>query len=130
MGAPGSSPSDSPRVVAAVDDDRRIRASMQSVLESAGFEAETFASAEAFLDTDVMHRAGCVVADVRLPGIDGFELHRRLRAARPTLPVIFVTAYDDDEARRRALRDGALAFMGKPFDAAELLAYVGAALAR
>ncbi|BCS32587.1 response regulator [Luteitalea sp. TBR-22] len=103
---------------------------MQSVLESAGFEAETFASAEAFLDTDVMHRAGCVVADVRLPGIDGFELHRRLRAARPTLPVIFVTAYDDDEARRRALRDGALAFMGKPFDAAELLAYVGAALAR
>lgn len=103
---------------------------MQSVLESAGFEAETYASAEAFLDARAIGRVGCVVADVRLPGMDGFELHRRIRVERPTVPVIFVTAYDDEDARRRALRDGALAFLGKPCDAAELIDCVAAALAR
>jgi FixJ family two-component response regulator len=114
-------------LVAAVDDDRRVRESVQSVLESAGYEAVTFDSAEAFLDSGVLARVMCVLADVRLPGIDGIELQRRIRSARSALPVIFMTAHDDDDIRQRALRDGAVAFMVKPFDGGELLEHVARA---
>jgi FixJ family two-component response regulator len=114
-------------VVAAVDDDRRIRESVQSVLESAGYEAVTFESAEAFLDSGVLSNVTCVLADVRLPGIDGIELQRRIRRRRPTLPIIFMTAHDDEDIRQRALRDGAVAFMVKPFDGGELLEHVARA---
>jgi FixJ family two-component response regulator len=115
-------------VVAAVDDDRRIRESVQSVLESAGYEAVTFESAEAFLDSGALANVACVLADVRLPGIDGIELQRRIRSYRPTLPVIFMTAHDDDDIRQRALRDGAVAFMVKPFDGGELLELIARAV--
>ena len=114
-------------VVAAVDDDRRVRESVQSVLESAGYEAVTFGSAEALLDSGVLARAMCVLADVRLPGIDGIELQRRIRSDRPAMPVIFMTAHDDDDIRERALRDGAFAFMVKPFDGGELLEHIARA---
>jgi FixJ family two-component response regulator len=114
-------------VVAAVDDDRRVRESVQSVLESAGYEAVTFDSAEAFLDSGVLARTMCVLADVRLPGIDGIELQRRIRSGRPAMPVIFMTAHDDDDIRQRALRDGAVAFMVKPFDGGELLEHIARA---
>jgi len=115
-------------VVAAVDDDRRVRDSIQSVLESAGYETETFASAEDFLESGAVARARCVVVDVRLPGMDGLELQRRIRNERPTLPVIVVTAHDDDETQRQALGGGAIAFMVKPFDAAELIERIEAAV--
>jgi FixJ family two-component response regulator len=108
-------------VVVAVDDDRRVRESVQSVLESAGYETETFASAEAFLDSRAIARARCVILDVRLPGMDGLELQRQIRNERPMLPVIFVTAHDEDDTREQALGGGAVAFMVKPFDAAELI---------
>ena len=108
-------------VVAAVDDDRRVRESIHSVLESAGYEAVVFGSAEEFLESGVLSRATCVIADVRLPGIHGIELQLRIRQERAQLPVIFVTAHDDDEIRQQALRDGAVDFMVKPFDAATLL---------
>jgi FixJ family two-component response regulator len=115
-------------VIAAVDDDRRVRESVQSVLESAGYEAVTFDSAEALLDSGVLARVACVLADVRLPGIDGLELQRRIRNDRPTLPVIFMTAHDDYDIRQRALRDGAVAFLVKPFDGGELLEHIGRAV--
>jgi FixJ family two-component response regulator len=115
-------------VVAAVDDDRRVRESVQSVLESAGYEAVTFESAEAFLDSGVLSNVTCVLADVRLPGLDGIELQRRIRSARPTMPVVFITAHDDDDIRQRALRDGAFAFMVKPFDGGELLELIARAV--
>ena len=114
-------------VVAAVDDDRRVRESVQSVLESAGYEAVAFESAEAFLDSGVLATVICVLADVRLPGIDGIELQRRIRGARLTLPVIFMTAHDDEGIRQRALRDGAVAFLLKPFDGGELLRHIARA---
>jgi FixJ family two-component response regulator len=115
-------------VVAAVDDDRRIRESVQSVLESAGYQALTFGSAEAFLDSGILSNVACLLADVRLPGIDGIELQRHIRSVRPTLPVIFMTAHDDDNIRQRALRDGAVAFMVKPFDGGELLELIARAV--
>jgi FixJ family two-component response regulator len=108
-------------VVAAVDDDRRVRESIQSVLESAGYEAVVFSSAEEFLGSGVLSRATCVIADVRLPGIHGIELQLRIRQQSAQLPVIFITAHDDDDIRQQALRGGAVDFMLKPFDAAELL---------
>src|SRR5262245_37529517 len=108
-------------IVVAIDDDRRVRDSIQSVLESAGYEALMFGSAEEFLDSGALPRASYVIADVRLPGLDGLELQRRIRQRRTQLPVIFITAHDDEGIRQRALRDGAAAFMVKPFDAAKLL---------
>lgn len=108
-------------VVALVDDDRRVLESVQSVLESAGFEAVSFDSAEAFLMSGTVALVACVIADVRLPGMKGTELQRRIRATRRRLPVIFITAHDDDEVRRQALRDGAAAFLVKPFDGGDLL---------
>ena len=114
-------------IVAAVDDDRRIRDSVQSMLESAGYEAVAFESAEAFLESGLLARVACVIADVRLPGIDGIALQARIRTERSGVPVVFVTAHDDDDVRRRALRDGAVAFMVKPFDGGELLDYIARA---
>ena len=114
-------------VVAAVDDDHRVRESVQSVLESADYASVTFESAEAFLDAGALSTVGCVLADVRLPGMDGLELQRRIRRRRPKLPVIFMTAHDDEDIRTQALRDGATAFMVKPFDGGELLEHIARA---
>ena len=114
-------------IVAAVDDDRRVRDSVQSVLESAGYDARPFESGEAFLDSGILSKVACVIADVRLPGIDGIELQSRIRHERPELPIVFVTAHDDDDVRRRAMRDGAIAFMLKPFDGGELLEHIARA---
>ena len=75
------------RVVATVDDDRRVRESVQSILESAGYDAVAFGSGEAFLESGALSRVACVVADVRLPGIDGLELQRRARRDRPSVPM-------------------------------------------
>ena len=114
-------------LVATVDDDRRVRESVQSVLESAGYETVTFESAEAFLWSAELARVSCVIADVRLPGMNGTELQRRIREKRRQLPVIVITAHDDDDVREQVLRDGAVAFLVKPFDAGELLAHVAQA---
>lgn len=111
-------------IVATVDDDRRVRESLRAVLESAGYEAATFESAEAFLEAGAMSRATCLIADVRLPGIDGLELQRRVRSQQPTLAVIIITAHDDDDVRQRALLNGAVAFLVKPFDGGELLNHI------
>ena len=115
-------------VVATVDDDRRVRESLQSVLESAGYEAPAFASAEAFLESGALSNVGCVIVDVRLPGMDGTELQRRIRRERHQLPVILITAHDDDDVRRQALRDGAVAFLVKPFDGGDLLEHIARAM--
>jgi FixJ family two-component response regulator len=111
-------------LVAIVDDDRRVRESVQSVLESAGYDVVTFESAEAFLESGVLSSVTCVIADVRLPGIDGTELQRRTRRERRQLPVILITAHDDDDVRRHALQDGAVAFLVKPFDGGDLLEHI------
>jgi FixJ family two-component response regulator len=114
-------------VVATVDDDRRVLESLQSVLESAGYNAVGFESAEAFLLSGALSLVMCVIADVRLPGMDGTELQKRIRRERRQLPVILITAHDDDDVRRRALREGAAAFLLKPFDAGDLLELVARA---
>lgn len=115
-------------IVAAVDDDFRVRESIESLVESAGHTPRVFASAEEFLRSDAPASAVCLITDVRMAGIDGLELQRRVRLQRPGLPVIFITAHYDEEIRDRALSQGAAGFLYKPFDAADLLDAIELAL--
>ena len=111
-----------------VDDDFRLRESLKSLVESAGYAAAVYSSAEEFLQSGALAGATCLVTDVRMPGMDGIELQRRIRLERPELPVVFISAHQDDEARKRALDEGATSFLYKPFDGAELLRVIETAL--
>jgi FixJ family two-component response regulator len=129
VGYPSPNAVSAKHVVAAVDDDYRVRESIESLVASAGHTPWVFASAEAFLRSGAPATAICLITDVRMPGIDGLELQRRVRLQRPELPVIFITAHCDDEIRQRALSQGAAGFLYKPFDAADLLGAIELALA-
>jgi FixJ family two-component response regulator len=115
--------------VVAVDDDFRVRESIESLVESAGYAPLMFSSAEEFLQSGTLVGARCLITDVRMPGINGIELQRRIRSQRPDLPVIFISAHNDDDTRQRAFDEGAASFLYKPFDAAELLEAIRVALA-
>ena len=108
-------------IVAAVDDDFRVRESIKSLLESAGYVPLVFSSAEEFLGSGTLAAATCVITDVRMPGMDGIELQRRIRLERPTLPVILISGHYDAEVRQTAIDEGAVDVLYKPFDAADLL---------
>src|SRR5467141_3749498 len=112
-----------PRVplIALVDDDDALRNSLDNLLRSVGFRVHGFASAEAFLQANHAHETACLILDVRLAGMNGLELQRQLVAAHWCLPIIFVTAYADDEARAHALAAGAVAFLYKPCREEDLL---------
>jgi FixJ family two-component response regulator len=116
-------------IVVAVDDDFRVRESLESLVESAGYEPVVFSSAEEFLQSGTLTAATCVITDVRMPGMDGIELQRRIRLVRPELPVIFISAHNSAETRQKALDEGAVTFLYKPFNAADLVAAIQAALA-
>jgi two-component system, LuxR family, response regulator FixJ len=109
------------RVVSVVDDDVSLRRSLRNLLSSVGFEVETFESAEAFLASDSRDRAACLVLDLRMPGMGGLDLLSHLAATGSRIPVIVLTAHGDDDARRRSLDAGAVAFLIKPFQSAALL---------
>jgi FixJ family two-component response regulator len=115
--------------VVAVDDDFRVRESIESLVESAGYAPLMFSSAEEFLQSGTLVGAKCLITDVRMPGINGIELQRRIRIERPDLPVIFISAHNDEETRQRAFNEGAANFLYKPFDAGELLEAIRVALA-
>ena len=115
-------------VIAVVDDDSRVRESLASLIESAGFTARVFSLAKEFLQEDFVAGTSCLITDVRMPGMDGLDLQRCVRLERPELPVIFITAHHDDEVERRAFAQGAAFFIRKPFDAEELLRAVTTAL--
>ena len=116
------------QIVIGVDDDIRIREAIESLVESAGFTSLVFPSAEKFLQSGKLSEASCLITDVRMAGMDGLELQRRVRFERPQLPVIFISGHRDDEVERKALEEGAVAFMSKPFDPIDLLAAVNRAM--
>jgi FixJ family two-component response regulator len=119
-----------PRVprVAIVDDDDALRNSLDNLLRSVGFGVQGFASAEAFLQADHAPETACLILDVRMAGMNGLELQRQLGAAHWRIPIIFVTAYADDDTRAHALAAGAVAFLSKPCREEDLLKAIEAAL--
>ena len=115
-------------IVVGVDDDIRMRESIESLVESAGFASLLFPSAEEFLKSGKLAEVSCLITDVRMSGMDGIELQRRVRFDRPQLPVIFISGHHDDAIRRKAVEDGAFAFMYKPFDPGDLLGAINQAV--
>jgi FixJ family two-component response regulator len=118
----------STNLVAIVDDDDLVRSALQGLMKSVGLPAQTFASSEEFLKSGQQHHAGCLIADIRMPGISGLELQAKLNADHCRIPTIFITAHGDEKMRMQALRAGAVEFMAKPFDDEALLESVRAAL--
>ena len=102
-------------VISVVDDDESVRNSLQRLLRSMGFEVRTFPSAMEFLRQGPLHDHGCVIADVRMPEMNGLDLQKRLLDSGVALPIIFITAYEDPGVRVQAMQAGALAFLQKPF---------------
>jgi FixJ family two-component response regulator len=117
-------------VIAIVDDDRRVRESLESLIESAGFTARVFSLAEDFLQGGLLAATSCLITDVRMPGMGGLDLQRCVRLERPELPVIFITGHHEEEVERCALAQGAASFISKPFDAGELLRAIKIALSK
>jgi two-component system response regulator FixJ len=116
------------QIVAVVDDDESLRRSLRNLLGSVGFRVETFPSAEAFLQSIHQEQTGCLVLDLRMPGMNGFDLLRHLADTSSRIPTVILTAHGDDEARQRSLQAGAVAFLNKPFNGNALLAAVRTAL--
>lgn len=115
-------------MVAIVDDDDLMRGALQGLLKAAGLPAQAFASAEEFLKSGQQRQAGCLITDIRMPGMSGLELQAKLNAEACRIPIIFITAHGDEKLRMQALRAGAVEFMAKPFDDEALLESVRAAL--
>jgi FixJ family two-component response regulator len=119
---------DIPRVFV-IDDDADMRASIQGLLKSAGFNSESFETAEEFLSRKPSHRPSCLILDVRLPGINGLDFQQQLRKAGLQIPIIFVTAYGDVPMSVKAMKSGAVEFLTKPFGDRDLLDAIEQALA-
>ena len=118
----------SSKIVTVIDDDESCRTALKEMLRSAGLSAVAFASAEDFLKSGQQRQTGCLIADIRMPGMSGLELQANLNADRCRIPTIFITAHGDEKKRMQALRAGAVEFLAKPFDDEVLLEKVRAAL--
>jgi FixJ family two-component response regulator len=116
------------QIVSIVDDDESLRRSLRNLLGSVGLRVETFASAEAFLESLHQEQTGCLVLDLRMPGMNGFDLLRHLSGTGSRIPAVILTAHGDDETRQRSLQAGAAAFLSKPFNGDALLDAVRTAL--
>jgi FixJ family two-component response regulator len=117
-------------LISIVDDDDSLRKSLDNLIRSVGFRAQGFPSAEALLSSNQLHDTACLILDVRLPGMNGLELQRRIVAANWRIPIIFVTSHADGDAQARALEAGAVDYLYKPFRDEQLLDAIDAALKR
>ena len=117
-------------VIAIVDDDESFRRATTSFVRSLGYGTASFNSAEAFLKSEHVSDADCLITDVQMPGMTGIELQDRLIAQGRYLPVIFITAFPEMRARAQALASGAIGFLAKPFDDRNLISCLNEALAR
>ena len=115
-------------LVSVVDDDESIRRTTTLLIESFGFRAAAFESAENFLGSGDLQDTSCLIVDVHMLGMNGLELQSRLAATGCRIPIIFITGRDDKESRRRAMQAGAVAFLGKPFADELLLQCIRSAL--
>ena len=116
--------------IAIVDDDEALREALGSVMKAAGFKIDTFATAEAFLDSDHRANTACLILDVRLPGMNGIELQRSLADSGSQIPIVFVTAHGDASVRDLVIKAGAAGFLNKPVRSDALLKAIYAALSK
>jgi FixJ family two-component response regulator len=115
-------------MIAIVDDDEAVREATQRLVQSLGYHASTFASADEFLESDQVHDTSCLISDVRMPGLSGIELQDRLIAGGHRIPIIFITGHPDENVRIRAMKAGAIGFLSKPYNHDHLLGYLEKAL--
>ena len=118
----------SKRLVAIVDDDASVRRALRRLLTSAGLASIAFGSAREYLDAQLPEAPGCLVLDIQLGGMSGFELHQHLEATGETVPTIFITAHDDESTSERARLAGAAGYLRKPLDASVLIEAIHQAL--
>jgi two-component system response regulator FixJ len=117
-------------IVYVIDDDEAVRRSVAMLLASFGHATQLFASAEAFLAAQATLQPGCVIADIRMPGMDGLALQQEMRRRRMTLPVVIVTGHADVSLAVQAMKAGAIDFIEKPYSEEDLMQAVAAALER
>jgi len=115
-------------MVAVVDDDEDVRVALSRLISSAGFAVETFASGTDFLSSIQSHAPDCVVLDLHMPEMNGFDVQRALERGHSAVPIVVITGYDTTESRALAVQLGAKGFLCKPVDDAALLATIGAAI--
>jgi FixJ family two-component response regulator len=108
-------------LISIVDDDESVRRTTKLLVESFGYRAVVFESAESFLKSSQLYETTCLIVDVQMPGMNGLQLQSQLAAEGHSIPIIFITAYGDGESRRLAMQAGAAAFMDKPFSDEQLL---------
>jgi FixJ family two-component response regulator len=116
-------------MISIVDDDESVRESTKALIRSLGYAARTFSSAEEFLDSDLDDTA-CLILDIQMKGLSGVELQERLIAEGRHTPIIFVTAFPDENIRSRVLDAGAVGFLSKPFNDEKLTRCIVSALAK
>jgi FixJ family two-component response regulator len=115
-------------LVAVVDDDESVRESLPDLLREFGFATQSFSSAEGFLASDSLVRTGCLILDIAMPGMTGFDLQHELSLRGHSVPIIFISAHKDEAVRRRAFQQGAVEFLVKPFSDTALLQALNTAL--
>ena len=116
------------KLIAVVDDDPSVRSATVDLLASVGFACEAFEAAEDYLQSDAAKRTACLILDVRMPGLNGLELQRRLADQGRAVPIIFITSYPNERVRRRAIRAGAICYLSKPYSEEDLLGCIRLAL--
>jgi FixJ family two-component response regulator len=115
--------------VSIVDDDDAVRTATQTFVRSLGYRTAVFASAEDFLKAPECETADCLIADVQMPGMSGLDLQKQLAHHRPSLPIIFITAFPEERVRQQALAAGAACLLAKPYDGDVLVECIEMALA-
>lgn len=115
-------------LVAVVDDDQSVRESLPDLLGEFGFRSKVYSSAADFLASDALDNANCLLLDIAMPGMSGFELQQELKDRGQKIPVVFITAQRDEAVCKRALDGGAAGFLPKPFSDTALLKVLNAAL--
>jgi FixJ family two-component response regulator len=115
-------------LISIVDDDSLARDGIRKFVESLGYQAVAFSSAERFLESDVIKETACLITDLQMPGLNGLELQEALRSRGNRTPVILITAYPNESHRNRATKGGAFGFLSKPFDEATLIECLAAAV--
>jgi len=115
-------------MISIVDDDACVRQGTENVLLSMGFTVATFCSAEEFLASERVDDSSCLITDLKMPGLSGFDLQQRLLDDGKPLPVIFITAFACERFRARAFEAGAVGFLGKPFEERALIECLNRAL--